>query len=871
MNVCYNKRIGWYGIMEEIIDSLVKKIENRTIRLKDFCESLEKEKMDNCINFVSLICENNVINNYLGSFFDGKKYTEEEIINKYGDEEGNILISYAIIKNFIKEEVIDFEETEDIKSLDSLDLFFKDIKNLPILSREENIMYVKLYQENKKLGNEALCKYYRNLIIEGNIRLIIYVARNYTNPEISLADLISEGCFGVTRAIDCFDPTFDCAFSTYAIYWIKQRITRSVYNNNRSIRLPIHVQFKHKKYVLAKKELSDELGRSVTNEEVAIAMGESIEYINELIDAFKDVTSLDENVTDDYKTDRYNYAISEKSFFEDDIINKETVLKLMSCLNQKEKDIIIKRYILGYTLDFVGNMYNVSRERIRQIEKKALFKMRNFSKIKMTVVDEKTGRLVLDCKTLKDIIGKEKVNEFDSYIQENSRIRLLYFKAFGNNLDEVYDESKLEREEVYDLKASIKRIMRKNGVGIGKKYDNKTLEEIFKLASCMNEDDIRRAKNKWWRKAMISGDDIASVLIKAFGESGNKPCELKKLTSEERMKLRVRLDYWTVRLAEELKEKTKNSYAYRTLNEILGLSYDDTVYFISTLDKSSSFYKIIINVFGNDLKGYLNKDELDKEVYKRLISGLSAMKEVVERDNAFKNKYLADIVNIDLCNIRICVSEEEMVLLKTAFGENLDRRFINTVGIKALSKVINHINEYVKGVSNVMENKKDKIGNGRKTMYENMTLDMILGISYEEMLDVFNESRKDTSIYRVFVKAFGEDFKGTFNLSKLDENEKLTIYNKINRLKKRFLVDLKNESFNDYRMCVISLMPNDYKTILTLYFEDYSLEKIASLTGLDIEELNNKLKEGITFIKKIISLYNRTFGVDIPENEKMLR
>lgn len=936
--------------MEEIIDSLVKKIENRTIRLKDFCESLEKEKMDNCINFVSLICENDVINNYLGSFFDGKKYTEEEIINKYGDEEGNILISYAIIKNFIKEEVIDFEETEDIKSLDSLDLFFKDIKDLPILSREENIMYVKLYQENKKLGNKALCKYYQNLIIEGNIRLIIYVAKSFTCPEIPLEDLISEGFFGIVRAIECFDSSYDCAFSTYAIYWIKQRITRSIYNNNRSIRLPLHIQLKHRKYAIAKKELSNKLGRNATNEEVAIAMGESVESINELVGSIKEVTSLDEKISDDYKSDRYNFAVSDASFFEDEVVNKETILKLMSCLSEKEKDIIMKRFFLKYTLEVIGKMYGVSRERIRQVVDKALFKMRNFSKIKVTIMDEKTGRLILDYKTLKDVIGEEKVNDFDSYIQVNSRMRLIYFKAFGENLDKVYDESNLERQEVYDLKASIKRVMRKNGTGIGKKYDNKTLEEIFRLASNMSDESIREAKNKWWRKAMVSDDDSTSVLVKAFGVNGDDPCALKTLNSEERMKLRIKLDYWIVRLSEESNKK-KNSYAYRTLNEILELSFEDTMYFMSTLDKTSHLYRTIIRVFGEDLKGYLNKDELEKEEYKKLISGLSAMKEVVERNNNFKGKYLNDIVQINLSDIAGLVSVEELGLLKVAFGNNLDRRFINTVGIKSLSKVINHINrqtknenvneeneskdksmydnmtldmildisyeevlvifnktrkgtstynifvkafgEDLKGAFNIeslnrserliLYNKiaslKSKVSlekeecqkRCKKSIYDNMTLDMILGISYEEVLGVFNEYRKDTNIYKIFVKTFGEDFKGTFDLSHLNDSEKLTIYNKINRLKKKLLTELKNNDLDEYHMCIISLMPQEYKTILTLYFENCSLDEIANLTGLNVNDVNNKLKEGISFMKKVISLYNRTFDGDIPENEKMLR
>lgn len=167
----------------------------------------------------------------------------------------------------------------------------------------------------------------------------------------------------------------------------------------------------------------------------------------------------------------------------------------------------------------------------------------------------------------------------------------------------------------------------------------------------------------------------------------------------------------------------------------------------------------------------------------------------------------------------------------------------------------------------------------KKNMYKNMTLDMILGISHEEVLDIFNERRKETKTYKIFAKAFGKDFKGKFDLSQLEHNEKVMLYNKINRLKKKFLGNLENKKtakkenndLNKYYMTIISLMPKEYKTILLLYFENYSLDKIASLMDLDINDVNNRLKEGILFMEKIISLYNKTFDEKIPENEKRLR
>ena len=776
--------------MQEIINNLALKIKNKTISLRDFSDILVEEKIDNSIKFISLLSENNDINNYLASFFNNSKYTEEEIIKKYGEIDGNILVSYAIIKNLIQEEIIDYEDI-DVKGLSSLNLFFKDINDLPILSKEDTLKYIKRYQESKKLGKENLCEYYRNLVIEGNIRLIVYVAKSFVSPDMPLTDLINEGFFGINVAIDYYDFNFGCAFSTYATFWIREKIMRSIQNNGRSIRIPVSVQMKYNKYQLIRKELSNKLGRNATNEEVAIAMGENIQNIEKLIQYFNDIMSLDSKLSDDTETDKYNFIESRSSSFEEDVINKETILKLMSCLTEKEKDVIIRRYIQDYTLEAVGKMYGITKERVRQIENKALLKMRNYSKTKVVKADKNEEKLILDGKTL---------------------------------------------------------------------------------------------------------------------------------------------------------------------NEILGLSYEDTVYFVSTLDKASQTYNMIINVFGIDVKRHLEKDKLENEVYTKLLSNLNTVKKIINGNNVYKNKYLNDIVSIDLNKIKTYVNKEELVILKKAFGENLDRRFINTVSVKVLTKVINNLNKQIKeevkmesktktnkGKKSMYENmtldeildisyeelldifnetKKEtknykifakafgedfkgifntsnlddiekislytKINslkkainnpNGKKNMYKNMTLDMILGISYEEVLDIFNETKKETKTYKIFAKAFGEDFKGTFDLSKLEHNERVMLYNKINRLKKKFLGNLENKKLtkkenndlNKYYMTIISLMPKEYKTILSLYFENYSLDKIASLMDLDINDVNNRLKEGILFMEKIISLYNKTFDEKIPENEKMLR
>ena len=147
--------------MQEVINFLVKKINNKTISLQDFSDILIDKNIENSIKFMSLLCEDPTIDRYLSSFFIDKKYTEKELVRKYGEINGNTLTIYGILKNLIKEEIIDYKDV-DIRSLDSTSLFFKDMLDLPILSKEDTLMYIKIYQEAKMLGKEDICDKYRN-------------------------------------------------------------------------------------------------------------------------------------------------------------------------------------------------------------------------------------------------------------------------------------------------------------------------------------------------------------------------------------------------------------------------------------------------------------------------------------------------------------------------------------------------------------------------------------------------------------------------------------------------------------------------------------------------------------------------------------
>lgn len=208
--------------MQEVINFLVKKINNKTISLQDFSDILIDKNIENSIKFMSLLCEDPTIDRYLSSFFIDKKYTEKELVRKYGEINGNTLTIYGILKNLIKEEIIDYKDV-DIRSLDSTSLFFKDMLDLPILSKEDTLMYIKIYQEAKMLGKEDICDKYRNLIIEGNIRLIVYIAKTVSSTDASLLDLVNEGFFGMSKAIDSYDSSYGCSFPLIHIIGLNRK------------------------------------------------------------------------------------------------------------------------------------------------------------------------------------------------------------------------------------------------------------------------------------------------------------------------------------------------------------------------------------------------------------------------------------------------------------------------------------------------------------------------------------------------------------------------------------------------------------------------------------------------------------------------
>ncbi|MEF2662936.1 MAG: sigma-70 family RNA polymerase sigma factor [Bacilli bacterium] len=225
---------------DTIIKDIEEKLESGTMKLEYLSYILNKNKIEDVFTFIKkIIDKSSVIDNYLFTYLHGKKqYSEEEIYKKFGDTNGDIIFCYASIKDLIVEDNLDYSYG-DSTCLYSDDLFFSEIREIPIMDKSVTNNYIEKFQKYKKLYEESenfsektayekKYVFYQNQVIEGNIRLIISIANKRLHSNIELNELVNEGTFGMIKAMEKFDPTLGFAFSTYATCWIRQSINRAI-------------------------------------------------------------------------------------------------------------------------------------------------------------------------------------------------------------------------------------------------------------------------------------------------------------------------------------------------------------------------------------------------------------------------------------------------------------------------------------------------------------------------------------------------------------------------------------------------------------------------------------------------------------------
>ncbi len=265
-------------------------------------------------------------------------------------------------------------------SQDSIQMYLREIGKIPLLKAEEEVSLAKRKERGDKEADRKL--------IEANLRLVVSIAKKFVGKQLSLLDLIQEGNIGLFRAVKKFDYRKGYKFSTYATWWIRQAITRALADQSRTIRIPVHMVETINRFQQTQRRLLQDLGRDPTPEELAAEMGEEIDKIKHIIKIAQDTVSLEVSVGDDDDDD------SSLSDFIEDIktvspsqsagreLLKDYIKDAMKDLSPREQKILEMRFGLTdgvtHTLEEVGKEFDVTRERIRQIEAKALEKIQTF-------------------------------------------------------------------------------------------------------------------------------------------------------------------------------------------------------------------------------------------------------------------------------------------------------------------------------------------------------------------------------------------------------------------------------------------------------------------------------------------------------------
>ena len=277
----------------------------------------------------------------------------------------------------------DYDKDIDTDTDDSVKIYLQQIGKIPLLTREEE----KEVAEKIKNNNDEFA---RKILINANLRLVVSIAKKYVGRGLSFLDLIQEGNVGLIRATEKFDIGKGYKFSTYATWWIQQSITRAIADKSRMIRLPMHLIDTLSKIKKTSLHLITKLGRTPTKQELADEIGISLKKLSEINKSAQTTISIDTpaNLKDD--TNKIIDSIVDESLTTPDAIVSDENLqfdttKMLQNLSPKERDVIILRYGLDSTgqkrtLEEISNSFNVSRERIRQIENRAIAKLKKFAK-----------------------------------------------------------------------------------------------------------------------------------------------------------------------------------------------------------------------------------------------------------------------------------------------------------------------------------------------------------------------------------------------------------------------------------------------------------------------------------------------------------
>lgn len=698
---------------------------------------------------------------------------------------------------------------------DSVRLYLNEISQYPLLSsEEEKKLFIKL-----KNGDTSI----KDKIINSNLRLVISIAKKYANRGIPFLDLIQEGNIGLMKAVDKFDVSKGYKFSTYATWWIMQAITRSIVNDSRTIRIPVHIYEKNNNFLKVRSRLSNELGREPNVEELAIELDMSVDEINKLITNIPNVKSLNSLVGDEKDAELIDFIPDEENNLIEIVFKDLFLPDILSLMNEaglkkREKDILCLR--LGIydgnplTLEAISKNYGVTRERIRQIESVALRRLNNIMKkhdyYNETDSDKKKKR-VIDSSYLSIFEKCEDFNKFDSSrmyprFPDNTQMSTWFSSnmiILLNSKNERYKLIQKQYQEYKDKKRKEKELQRKekrdaffskpNEFGIGKEIliSSKPSREnnTFILNNENNSKDSLEQTTK---------QDVKNEFYAMFdGTIEEVDYILENCISEKQRNLIIRK--WGGDLKKPVKKRnilsnSENNLYYVGIKRIKFL-----------LEKKHSKTK-------PDIKDDNSKEQLDKMAKKRTTKKLQTIYE-----------YFKDYSKEEIDDMIGKLNEQDKRLLELRYGGNLE----NPVTSEAFGK-----KETTRFYGSLIPKMRRLLSNPN-----------------EEKNIVDEKPRKEDVKTPVIMKE-------TKKQVKYDDNE---AYLK--------LYELFNMPYFIHALSKID--PRDYKVLfLRLNYPDKSLEEIANFTGISKEILINIFSHGAEELRLAIdNLINEAFGISDSEEK----
>lgn len=334
----------------------------------------------------------------INDFFSDMDIDVARIEKVYSYLEKNGVDVLRITESDVDEDIVPedilLEEEDEIEDLENIDLsipegisvedpvrmYLKEIGKVPLLSADEEITLARRMEDGEEMAKKRLA--------EANLRLVVSIAKRYVGRGMQFLDLIQEGNLGLIKAVEKFDYTRGYKFSTYATWWIRQAITRAIADQARTIRIPVHMVETINKLIRVQRQLLQELGREPQPEEIAKLMNMPVERVREIQKISQEPVSLetpigeeeDSHLGDFIQDDNVPVPAEAAAF----TLLKEQLVDVLSTLTEREQKVLRLRFGLddgrARTLEEVGKEFNVTRERIRQIEAKALRKLRHPSR-----------------------------------------------------------------------------------------------------------------------------------------------------------------------------------------------------------------------------------------------------------------------------------------------------------------------------------------------------------------------------------------------------------------------------------------------------------------------------------------------------------